>query len=252
MHLVGAELLKIRSTRLWIGLLLGCLAFTALGAIVLLAVANTAEGRTAGLQPLRTVADVRDFVIQVEGSVPFIVVLAATIATGEYRYGTAAGTYLATPSRARVVVGKAGGAAVVGFAFGAAAALLALVVVVVGLPLQDVSMPFGTPELAVIGQIGLQGVYVALLGVAVGMIVRSQLVAILSLLGWLLILEPLLSALVPAVAKWTPFTGPKPAVGIAVDQSAILLGWAGALGIAIIYVGAALAIAISIERRRDV
>jgi ABC-type transport system involved in multi-copper enzyme maturation permease subunit len=251
MHLVRAELLKVRSTRLWIGMLIGCLAFTALGAIVLLAVTNTAEGVAAGLQPIATVVDVRDFVIQVEGSVPFVLVLAATMATGEYRYGTAAGTYLATPSRARVIAGKASAAAIVGFAVGAVAAILALVIVAVGLPLQGASMPVGAAEFAVIGQIGLRGMYVALLGVGVGILLRSQLVAILSLLGWLLIVEPLVTSLMPKVARWSPLTGSAPAFGLGAEQSDILFGWAGALALGAACVAIVLTIATAIEQRRD-
>ena len=48
------------TTRLWIGL--GAVGLAALGAIATLAIAGTPDGLEAGLTPIETVEDVRDFV----------------------------------------------------------------------------------------------------------------------------------------------------------------------------------------------
>ena len=48
-HLIGVEVAKVRSTRLWIGLLLGAAGLVALGAVATLVVAGSADGAEAGL-----------------------------------------------------------------------------------------------------------------------------------------------------------------------------------------------------------
>ena len=66
--------------------------------------ARAARGRrtrpragSPGCSRSRPREDVRQLVFDASGSMAFILVLAATMATSEFRYGTAVGTYLATP-----------------------------------------------------------------------------------------------------------------------------------------------------------
>jgi len=250
--LIRAELLKVRSTRLWFGLALGALALTALGTLALLAVANTAEGRIAGLQPIATAEDVRRLVFDASGSMAFILVLAATMATSEFRYGTAVGTYLATPARTRVITAKSMAAAPVGFVYAFGAAVLSLVLAAAWLAVKGDGMPFGSPVLLAMVQVGAQGAYGAVLALGIGALVRSQLVAILGLLGWLLVFEPLVTALLPKVARWTPFTGTGALFGSASDTGVALFGPLGAAALAAAYVVIVWAAAVWAEGRRDV
>jgi ABC-type transport system involved in multi-copper enzyme maturation permease subunit len=252
MHLVRAELLKVRSTRLWIGMLLGALGFTALVTLLLLSVMRSADAAQAGLRPIVSADDLRAFVFTVAGAMPFVLVLAATMATTEFRYGTAALTYLATPSRARVLAGKSAAAAVVGFALGVAAAALGLVVAVIWLAAHGDAVPFDATVLGALGQVGLHAAYGALLAVAFGALVRSQLVSILGLLGWLFILEPIATAIVPTLAKWTPFAGVEPLFGSGTTPTAPLFGWSGALLLVVLYVAVLSVAAVAAERHRDV
>jgi ABC-2 type transport system permease protein len=252
MYLVRAELLKVRTTRLWIGLLLAGLGLTALGTVLLLAVTSSAEGTAAGLEPIRTAEDVRELVFSGAGSLAFVLVLAATMATSEFRYGTVASTYLATPSRGRVISAKTLAAAPIGFGYGAVAAAASVLIAAVWLTAHGDALPFGTPVLVAIGQVGLQCAYGAAIAVGVGAALRSQLMSILGLLGWLFVIEPLTTALVPRFARWAPFARVGRLLGGASNVQAELFGPFGAAVLALTYVAAIWASAVWFESRRDV
>jgi hypothetical protein len=113
------------------------------------------------------------------------------------------------------------------------------------------SVPLGSPALTGIAQVGLQGAYGAVLAVCFGALVRSQLVAILGLLGWLFLNEPLAPAVQPALTRWTPFAGVNGALGGRTDPGVVLLGDVGALALAATYVALLWAAAVWAERRRD-
>ena len=101
------EVLKLRSTRLWIGLLLGAAALTVLGAIATLAVAGTAKARPGRPRPRCARWPTSGLRVRVERDGLFTLILGAVAITGEYRSGTIAGTFLATPTRSPVIVAKA-------------------------------------------------------------------------------------------------------------------------------------------------
>jgi ABC-type transport system involved in multi-copper enzyme maturation permease subunit len=252
MHLVRAELLKVRSTRLWVGMLLGALGFTVIVSILLLQAIGSTDAADAGLLPVVDPETFRAFVFTVEGSIPFALVLAATMATTEFRYGTATLTYLATPSRARVLAGKAAAAAVVGLVIGLASAASAALVAVIWLAAHGEHIPFDSTVFGAIGQVGVHAAYAGLLALAFGALVRSQIVSILGLLGWLFIVEPIATAIVPGLAKWAPFAGVEPLFGSGQAPTAPLFGWPGALGLAVLYVAVLSTLAIAAERSRDV
>lgn len=248
-RLLRAEVLKVWTTRLWIGLLLGGLLMSGVGAVALLILSGTEEGLRAGLVPIRTVADVQTLAFQAAVMSAFVAVLGATMATGEYRYGTAAGTYLATPSRERVVTAKVLASIPLGFAAGVVAGLLPIVIGAVWFRVHGDPFPFGRPVLIAALEVGLQCAYGAAVATGVGAAIRSQLVAILGLLGWVFIAESLVAALVPSAAKWSPFTGVQGAFG-APDPN--LFGHAAAAGMMVLYATSAWFIGVWAERRRDV
>jgi hypothetical protein len=248
-RLLRAELRKARSTRLWIGLLIGALLLSAVGTIAVLALAGTQEGREAGIVPVRTVDDVRTLVFGGSVAAVFAMVFAATMATAEYRYGTAASTYLATPTRTPVITAKTVAAAPVGAAYGLAAAILPLAIVGVWFAARGDALPFDASVPVAVLQVALQCAFAAVLAVAAGVAIRSQLVAILGVLGWVLVVEPLLGALLPSFLKWLPFAGVQAAFGAPDDR---FLGQPAAAALMAAYVIGAWAVALWFERRRDV
>ena len=251
--LVRAELLKVRTTRLWIGMAIGAVGLTGVSTILFLALANSANAQASasGLHPIVTTEDLRTLVFQASGTLAFVLVLAATMATSEFRYGTASGTYLAVPSRMRVISAKSIAAAVVGLLYGVAAAAMTVLIAAVWLAVDGKSVPIGASVLGAIGQEGLRCAYGAALAVGVGAALRSQLVSILGLLGWLFIVEPLGVALLPRVAKFMPFAGVGGAFGHG-NESVVLFGWVASLGLAVVWIASVWASAVWLERDRDV
>lgn len=246
---VRAELLKVRTTRLWVGLLIGSLLLNGAGALLLLALAGTAEGREAGLTPIRTTEDVRLVVSAAAQAFLFVLVLAATMGTTEYRYSTAAGTYLATPHRGRVVTAKSLAAVPVGALFGAAAGLLALVIVVVWFTVKGGGPSIDSTVWIAVAEDALQCAYAGVIGAALGVALRSQVVAILVVLGWTLVVEPLATGLVPSLLPWAPFTGVASAFGV---ENAELFSRPTAAGLMLVYATSAWGVAVVLERHRDV
>lgn len=248
-RLVHAELRKVGTTRLWVGLAIGGLALVAVATIAVLAIAGTPQGLEQGLGPITSVDDTQMLVWSGAAMSFFAVVLAATMATGEFRYGTVAGTYLATPSRADVIVSKLLASIPLGAAFGLLGGLLPLAIAAVWFAVKGDALPFGVGVPVAVAEVVLQCAYGAALAVCVGAAIRSQLVAILGLLGWTFVVEPLATALVPSIKKWAPFAGAQGAFG-APDPR--LFGHAAAAALMVTYVASAAWVAVWLERRRDV
>ena len=127
--------------------------------------------------------------------------------TDEYRHGTITYTYLATPRRGRVIVVK-----LVVYArrrrpgHAALALLRRQLIGVVGLPMRGVS--YQTPDGAALAdyarQIGTAGLITAF-GVALGALLRAQVVTVAGTLIWALLVEPLIVAFKPQMGTWLPF-----------------------------------------------
>ena len=198
---------------------------------------------------MQTVADVRTLAFGGAVAALFVMVVAATMATSEHRYGTAASTYLATPTRTPVVTAKTLAALPIGAAFGLAGAFLPVLIAAVWFAVESDALPFDASVLGAGLAVALQCAYAAAIAVNVGSAIRSQLVGILGILGWVLVVEPLLSALVPSVLRWMPFAGVQNAFGIP-DERLLDRPAAGALMVG--YVVVAWAVAVWLERRRDV
>lgn len=249
MRLIHAELRKVRTTRLWLGLAMGGLALVVLATVAVLVTAGTAQGLREGLGPITTVDDVQKLVWNGAAMSFFAVVLAATMATGEHRYGTVAGTYLATPSRRNVISAKVAAAIPLGAAYGLVGGVVPLAIAAVWFAGKGDPLPFGPGVVGAIGEVGVQCAYGAALAVCVGAAIRSQLVAILGLLGWVFLVEPLATVLVPALKRWAPFTGVQGAFG---PPDPLLFGPAAAAGLMLLYVATVWYAAVWLEQRRDV
>ncbi len=248
--LVHAELLKVRSTRVTTFLLLGSLGFVVWTVV------------DAVPQPGNENAPVRlgdpDLLAMATGNgfgVPLVLVvlLGAMAFTQEFRYGTITSTYLVEPRRPRVLVAK-----------GLALVLASLVVTTATLP---VSMPVG---IALIGSrdgdvtIGLQfwqtlvaayGVMAAhaVIGVAIGVLVRNQVAAAVGVLVWLLLVEQIIVGY-PSIGKWTPWgaTNAVLQIGPSLGLDGKLLSVPAAGLVLAAYTATAVVLALGITPKRDV
>jgi len=248
--LIAVEVEKVRTTRFWIGLLLGGVGLVTLGVIATLAIAGSPEGLEAGIDPVETLEDVREFIET--GSIVgvFALVLGATTMTTEHRHRTLSGTFLATPTRIPVVVAKVIGAGLAGFVFGVIGGLIPLVAVAITFAVKADAVPIGWSVVVAMAAVGAGSAFSAAMGAAAGAALRSQLIAILGVLGWALVVESVVGAIFPVAVKWLPFTGLTAALtqtGTVELFSPLVSGLLMAL-----YLAVALAVGLAVTTTRDV
>ena len=233
--LVQAELLKVRTVRSWWAYLIVIVLLTGIGAAGEIGSSDNADRSTLSFQ--------LDLVETIGLAVLFAIILGITIITNEFRHGTVTPTFLAEPRRERVIFAKAIAATVVAIGF----ALLSLVVVaavaITWLTIVDAQLQLGDAEfLTRIGEQTLSTVLWALLGVAIGTAVHSQVAALVGTLIWIFLVENLLVGLLglvdfDRVAEYLPFHALDAADGTGADNLlsygagvAVSLGWILLLG----------------------
>jgi ABC-2 type transport system permease protein len=244
--LLRAELIKLRTTRTFLALS-GAAIATSLLIVVLTAVLE---------EP--TADSVLTDVFTSDTSTLFILVLAIVGISGEWRHRTITSSLLASPDRLRFIASKT-------LAFAAAGLLLSLAVsaaisLVGYLILSARDLP--TPELGeLVGQV-LRNAFLAALtgafGVGIGAVIRNQPVAIVGVLLFSFVIEPLLASLAGEVARFGPFTGlPLAIQGIpgedfGFEEGADLLAAGTATLVMAAWIGAFFAAGYTLLRLRDV
>jgi len=202
MRQIRSEVLKLRSTRTSIGLVLGMLGlvlFTVLVQLVVSQVENSSDFQLSAEDTQRSILQAAGF------ATLFSLLIGVLAITSEFRHGTIRPTFLFTPARELVVGAK-------GLACGAAGAVLGVVAVaitfgitLVWLQVESVDRAIGTAgilEMAggIVGATLLWGV----IGVGVGAMIRNQVGAIVGTIIWLLIPGPLIQGLYPKVGHFLP------------------------------------------------
>jgi ABC-2 type transport system permease protein len=139
--------------------------------------------------------------------VPVLMVLASMTVTGEYRTGMIRMTFMATPRRTRVLVGKAVVAAM--FAGVCAAVMVALALLVARLsatPRVGERLSLAEPAAwRPVGAIALYAALAAVLGVGVGALLRATAGAVAVLLLWPLVMETVLGTVPGVGSKVGPY-----------------------------------------------
>ena len=250
--LIAAEFRKLFTTRLWLWLLLGTMGLTALYASLLIGFSEDPDTMTA---PLTTPAGQRTlFAVASGGANTLVAVLAAIGITSEFRHKTASATFLATPRRTSVVAAKLVTYAATGAAYAVTSLLVVAVIAVPWLTAKDI-------DINLLGG-GLPGTYAgvmadvvifALLGVGLGALLRNQVAAVVGLLVYRFVAEPILTG-IPALGDWTiylPGSASAALTQVSLTTQEYLQAWQGGLVLA----GYALALAGAgalISMRRDI
>ena len=242
--LLRAELIKLSTTR----------TFAALaGATVVTSLL------LAGLTSLLTEPTQESVLVDVfvsDTSSLFIMVLAVVGMAGEWRHRTITGALLAAPDRPRFLAAKT-------LAFAAAGVALSLLattaITILGLAILS-ARDLPTPELNELLVLMLSSAVVSALhgalGVALGALLRNQVVALVGILLAALLVEPALISTVPEVARY----GPLVALPMAADFSGAETGFEElnllSPGLAILalmaWIGALSSMAAALLVRRDV
>jgi ABC-type transport system involved in multi-copper enzyme maturation permease subunit len=249
--LVRAELLKLRSTRLPLGLLVATLALVAVTIAVSVPQADAQD------VPL-TLDDPRLLAVTVGGSlgVPQViaVLLGVLTATQEHRYGTVTSTYLVEPRRSRVLVAKCLSSVIGGLTIAVVSLAFSVVATVALIRSRDGDATAGSLLWQVLaGGLLVLALY-GVIGVAIGALVRNQVAAVVAVLVWMLAVEYLLLPAFPSLGRWTPL-GTTSAVlqqGPVLDLSASLLSAPVASAVLVGYTVAVAAAAMVVAPRRDV
>lgn len=248
-RLIRSEIFKLRTTRLYVGMLAAAVALVVLVTGLQLALGDdssvTIEGASSVVE---TPEDMRS-ILNVSGiAALFTLVLGATAVANEHRHGTIVGSYLTTPARWRVIVAKVATYALAGVLFGAVVEVAVLVEVSLWLSVSGASIPLGgvVIEALIAGPIvtGLA----AGMGVGISAAVPNQLGAVLIVVGWAMIVEQLVTGLLPDVAPWLPSSG----VSTAIQGQNPELGVAAGVVLGLAYVALLASLGIQLARSRDV
>jgi ABC-type transport system involved in multi-copper enzyme maturation permease subunit len=227
-----AELLKLRSTRTTVSLVLGMIALVVLFSALTGLLSKTSQ--LTGIDNQRTLLSVGNL------SALFAALTGILLITGEFRFGTIRPTFLFTPRRSRVIgakllaivlFGLLLGAVAEGIGFGIGYAALSGRGIHFALHGNDVALLFiGT----VVG-VALWGV----IGVAVGAVVRNQVGAVVGVLAWIFVVENLVFGFVPSVGRFFPARASDALVGLTTKHllhpaggGGILLAWSVAIALA--------------------
>ena len=226
-----AELLKLRSTRTTLGLVLGMIALIVLFALL--------AGLLTKTENLTSVEDQRGLLGVGSISGVFSALAGVLLVTSEFRFGTIRPTFLFTPRRSRVISAKLAASVLAGLVFGAAGEAIGFGIGYICLAARGIPLALhgGALTLILLGTVAAVALWGAI-GVGVAAIVRNQIGTVVGLLAWGFIVENLLFAFVPSVGRLTPGEAENALSGFTTRHllsapagAAVLIFWAAALAL---------------------
>ena len=249
--LILAELMKTRSTRTQVALLLATLAFVPWTAALTIP-------KTGARNVPVPLDDPRLLAVAVGNSFGAPLVLMLLIGgiafTQEFRYGTISSTYLVEPRRTRILVAKWLSVSLVGV-------VVAMLTLIVSVPFSAALIEFRGGEASIgttFWKMAAAGFVVmavfGVIGVAIGALVRNQITAVVAVLVWMLAVEQLVITSYPAVGRWMPgaTTFVLLQMGPTIDPEGRLLSSPAAGLVLAAYVATAVLLAHRLTPRRDV
>lgn len=247
--LVRAELLKLRTVKLPLWLLVTTLLLVLLGVLATVLTAGL-EGAPLSREDPELMARA---VANASGGNIVVLILGILVLTQEFRFGTATSSFLVTPKRGRVLVAKLIAVAAVGLVFALLSALLAVAVSAVLIPFRDGVVNYDAQVFQVLLGAMLVMVLYGPIGIAVGALVKNQIAAVVGALAFTFIVEQLLIALRPEIGRWTP-GGASSAIlqlgDLVTTRGDLLPVWGGVL-VLLAYAAVLSAIAARLTLRRD-
>lgn len=239
---IRAELLKIRSTRTTVGLILGMVALILLFTLL--------TGLLTHPSGLASKGDQRQLLSVGSSAGVFSALAGVLLVTSEYRYGTIRPTFLFNPTRSHVLTAKLVVGALAGLAFGILGEAIGWAIGYVILDGRGITIVLTSSDVLLLTLGGLAGVALwGAIGVGVGAIIHNQVGAIITLLAWGLVVDNLLFGLVPSVGRFMPTRAADGLMGLRVDH--LLSPGAGAI-VLIAWAAALVAIGVALIARRDI
>lgn len=219
---LSSELLKLRTTRMAGLLLLAAAGLTLLGVFVEGASASAAE--LAGDDQQRTLLGAGS------SAVFFATLVGLLTVTSEFRYGTIRPTLLVQPRRRIVLAAKLTAAALAGVVLTLVCIALSLAAGLAILAVRGVELvPSGADLIALVAGAIAAAALSALLGVAIGALIRNQVGAIVAVVAYAFLVDATLFAATPGVGRFLPGKAGDALAGQPVDH--LLSPGAGALAL---------------------
>jgi ABC-2 type transport system permease protein len=189
-RLISSELLKLRTTRTALALIASIVGLVLLIGLIATLTVPAEEAVTVDLLGIAGFAQV------------FSLILGILAVTTEFRHGTITPTLIVAPDRVRLVLAKLVAHVLAGLVLGVLAVGLCTTIVLVGLSSRgiDTGLASGDVATVVIGLILATALWAAL-GVGLGALLRNQVGAIVGALGWVLLVENLLT-IIPTFGDW--------------------------------------------------
>lgn len=208
-----SEFRKMRSTRTNLGLLAGMIALIL---VFLLTIGLTG--------PRSDLADHdhqhRLFSVGTQAAL-FATLIGVMAITSEFRHGTIRSTFVVTPHRRRVIAAKVLSSLLMGLLFGAFAIGLSFAVGYAVLAARGAHLALDENHvlLLVLGTIAMTALWAAL-GVGLGALMKNQVFAVIALLVWTGVVNPILDSAVPGAGRFTPIAA---SASVTADPSNYLL-----------------------------
>jgi ABC-2 type transport system permease protein len=237
-----AELLKIRSTRTTIGLLVGLIVLALLFTIL-----------TCTLSPSSQLFSEQDQISLLSfGSIAgvFAALAGVMLFTSEYRFGTIRPTSLFNPNRVRLFSSKFSAGVLSGLVFGIIGEGLVYSIGMLILKIRGIHIVMTGSNMTelIVGAIVGTALWGAI-GVGLGAIVTNQVGAVIALLAWGFVVENLVFGFLPKIGRFLPVHSSDAMMGPIQDKllpgdvgTLVTVAWALALAIA----------GVTLLKRRDV
>jgi ABC-2 type transport system permease protein len=242
---IAAELFKLRTTRTSWGVTLGSIALVVIISLIAALAgdfSSTDEAPGADLMEISGLVQI------------FALVLGILVVATEFRHGTITPSLLTVPDRVRLVLAKLVASLAAGALLGLVASALCAVIVLPLLSSRGIDTGTDTSEVLklIAGNTAASALYAAI-GVGLGALIRNQVGAIIGALGWIFLIEPLLT-LIPGfedvITRWFPTGAANALAGTASSSDALDQVPAGLLLAA--YAAIFVAAGVYVLRDRDV
>lgn len=211
----------------------------------------TSAGQLAALSPLGAPVGAGSIGIAVIA----IVLMGVLAGTSDYRFGGIVISALAQPSRVRILMAKAGAAGVAGLVTGAVFAVVSTATLLITLGIAGTPLAIEPVVMAAVLARSMFAIAcLTMIALAVGILARSQLTAVLTMLGILLfelVLQSIAQLLVGSMPTWAQLM-PLSLTNAVIGTSAAELSVPAAAAALVALTGLALTLAALALRRRDI
>lgn len=184
---IQLELRKLLATHLW--WILGSVSLVLMASMSIVVSGNVAAGPD-------TRAAVLSYAYSVTGRTGYMfpLMIGALVVTGEFRYRTMSRTLMNGQSRLKVIAAKALVTASYGLLLGAVCCALGTAGVAFVLAQNGNLEPLDSDQWGILLRTPLAFAFWALIGVGFGLILRNQVASIFTILGFTLLVEPILTS----------------------------------------------------------